>query len=281
VGERAEGTRRNPTSKEGKKKASCVAAVGTFRRVRDLSETDRTGKKKPERTRRRAKKKSWFCGERLGKGREKEKEARNQQRDWLSCLCSSKRIAERQVFLVGEVQEPLLDADARRCFAGFGGRHLEPPVLAVLFSLLLGLCSGGGGVTLSIFAFEVPAEEKEEENLADVGCLRDRVSKGIVGRKEEREKEREGDKKGTHEDDGPWNAVAGLVLILPPLRRHHLSDGICDEPHGMLRELLRMSRSGRRDPGEREHDGGCASEFYQFRCQHNGRIDHKEHVRRP
>ena len=143
----------------------------------------------------------------------------------------SEHITEAQILFIRQVQETLLDANTDWGLAGIGRWDLEPSVLAVLFLLLFGRHGSGSGVTSEIFAVQVPAEKEEEEDLAAVGS----------------------------EDDGPWHAVTGLVLVLPPLSRYHLPDGIADEPHGVLCELLRMSRGGGADPGEGEHDGGEAS----------------------
>jgi hypothetical protein len=46
---------------------------------------------------------------------------------------------------------------------------------------------------------------------------------------------------GTYEKNGPWYTVARFVLVLPPLRRHHLAHRVADEPHGVHRQLLCMA----------------------------------------
>jgi len=52
----------------------------------------------------------------------------------------------------------------------------------------------------------------------------------------------------TYEDDGPWDTVPGLILVLPPLRSNHLADGVPDEPHSVMSELLGVSGGGCADP---------------------------------
>lgn len=93
-----------------------------------------------------------------------------------------------------------------------------------------------GGVTGDIAAVKEPAEEENQAGLNAVRNLRWGVSGWMV------------EWNLAYEDDGPWDTVTGLVLVSPPLGRDHLADGVCDEPHGVLSELLGMSRSGGSDP---------------------------------
>lgn len=45
----------------------------------------------------------------------------------------------------------------------------------------------------------------------------------------------------TYEDDGPWDTVPWLVLVFPPLRRDHLTNGVSEQPHGVGGDLLSVA----------------------------------------
>jgi len=157
-------------------------------------------------------------------------------------------IAEGQVFLVGQIQEALLDAFQPG--AAVGGGDVDPSVLLVRLEvgvdldprvLVDGWVRGAqlrdALIALAVLLLEVPVERENDHHL--------RAPRG--------------------HQDRPGHGVPRLVLLLPGLWREHLPQGVTNEPDPVHGQLFGVAGYSGRHPGDRHDDGWLAAEFWRRR----------------
>ena len=118
-------------------------------------------------------------------------------------------VPEAQVLAIRLVEEVDVDppADATAILGVRVGNLDVSPTVALDF--LLGTV-GLERVATLVLAVEVPAQCAQDDKVAD-DC---------------------------HDADGPWDEVAGLVLLAPRLRAKELAEGVADEEDTVRREAL-------------------------------------------
>jgi len=155
-------------------------------------------------------------------------------------------IAEGQVFLVGQIQEALLDTLPPGTAARDG--DVDPAVLFVRLKIrvdvdprffvpwwVLSAQLSGTLVAPAVLLLKMVVESDDNEDL---------------------------DSPGTHQDP-PGDGVPWPVFFLPWLRRDHLTHGVAEKPDCVHGDLLGVTRYGGRHPRERHYDGGLSTKFWR------------------